>query len=58
MKNAINWFEIPAKDFDRAIGFYKKVLQVEMQIMQMDPTGAKWAFFHSTWRMAELEVAL
>ena len=45
MKNAINWFEIPAKDFDRAKRFYEEVLQAEMQIMQMDPKGAKWAFF-------------
>jgi predicted enzyme related to lactoylglutathione lyase len=26
MKNAINWFEIPATDFDRAVGFYQAVL--------------------------------
>ena len=45
MKNAINWFEIPAKDFDRAKGFYEEVLQAEMQIMQMEASGTKWAFF-------------
>ena len=45
MKNAINWFEIPAKDFDRSKRFYEEVLQAEMQVMQMDPKGAKWAFF-------------
>ena len=26
MKNAINWFEIPASDFDRAVKFYGAVL--------------------------------
>ncbi len=26
MANVINWFEIPAKDFDRACNFYEKVL--------------------------------
>ena len=45
MKNAINWFEIPAKDFNRAKGFYEEVLQVEMHTMEMEATGARWAFF-------------
>lgn len=26
MKNAINWFEIPATNFERAVGFYRTVL--------------------------------
>ena len=26
MSNAINWFEIPATDFSRAVGFYRTVL--------------------------------
>ena len=26
MKNALNWFEIPARDMDRAVGFYGQVL--------------------------------
>ena len=33
MANAINWFEIPAKNFDRAKSFYETVLGVEMHIM-------------------------
>ena len=45
MKNAINWFEIPAKDFSRAKGFYEEVLQAKMQTMEMEDTGAQWAFF-------------
>lgn len=31
--NIINWFEIPATDFDRAMTFYSKVLDVEMEEM-------------------------
>jgi predicted enzyme related to lactoylglutathione lyase len=30
MRNAINWFEIPATDFDRAVAFYSTVLGVEV----------------------------
>lgn len=45
MKNAINWFEIPAKDFKRAKGFYEKVLQIEMHSMEMEATDSRWAFF-------------
>lgn len=30
MKNAINWFEIPVTDFDRAKKFYEAVLEIEM----------------------------
>lgn len=31
MSNVINWFEIPAKDFDRACKFYGNVLDGEVQ---------------------------
>ena len=37
MKNAINWFEIPAADFGRATKFYAKVLGVELQHVPMGP---------------------
>ena len=43
MKNAINWFEIPVKDFDRAKKFYEAILDAEMQPMEMG--GMKCAFF-------------
>jgi len=33
MANVINWFEIPAIDFSRAMKFYSEVLQVEMTEM-------------------------
>ena len=29
MKNAINWFEIPSVDFDRAVKFYKSLIKGE-----------------------------
>jgi len=50
MQNAINWFELPSSDFDRAVGFYEKVLKVQMRrevaggmptgIFPADQTGA------------------
>lgn len=43
MKNAINWFEIPVKNFDRALGFYEAILGSKMQAMEMH--GMKSAFF-------------
>lgn len=35
MSNAINWFEIPAADFSRAVKFYSAVLNEELQQMKM-----------------------
>ena len=43
MKNAINWFEIPVKNLDRAKKFYEAILGAEMQTMEM--MGMKSAFF-------------
>ena len=42
MANAINWFEIPAEDFDRAKDFYSKVLDAELAAQEM--MGIKMAF--------------
>jgi predicted enzyme related to lactoylglutathione lyase len=42
MKNAVNWFEIPAKDFDRAKKFYETVLGAKTQVMEA--MGMKSAF--------------
>ena len=47
MKNAINWFEIPVKNFEKAKSFYEEVLQSEMQLMEMKEMGATMAFFPS-----------
>jgi predicted enzyme related to lactoylglutathione lyase len=33
MKNAINWFEIPAKNFDRAKSFYETVLGIKIHVV-------------------------
>jgi uncharacterized protein len=43
MKNAINWFEIPVKNFDRAKKFYETVLGADLQTMEA--MGMKSAFF-------------
>lgn len=31
MKNAINWFEIPVKDYNRAKKFYEAILDIQIQ---------------------------
>ena len=33
MKNAINWFEIPVKHFDRAKTFYATIMGAEISVM-------------------------
>ena len=33
MKNSINWFEIPVKNFERAKGFYGTILSGEIMTM-------------------------
>lgn len=43
MQNAINWFEIPAADFDRAVTFYSTVLGTEIQKAEF--MGEPQAFF-------------
>ena len=43
MKNAINWFEIPVKNFDKSKKFYETILGAEMQLMEA--MGMKSAFF-------------
>jgi len=43
MVNAINWFEIPVIDFEKAKRFYEFILGAEMQVMEMP--GMKSAFF-------------
>ncbi|MBI3259136.1 MAG: VOC family protein [Ignavibacteriae bacterium] len=43
MKNALNWFEIPATDFDRAVKFYNGILDAELYCTEMN--GYKMGFF-------------
>ena len=35
MENLINWFEIPATDFNRAVNFYKEILTISIEEMDM-----------------------
>ena len=37
MKNAINWFELPAKNFKRAVKFYETVMGIKIDVMPNDP---------------------
>lgn len=43
MANAINWFEIPVKNFSKAKTFYEIILGADMQLMEA--MGMKSAFF-------------
>ena len=43
MKNSLNWFEIPATDFDRAKKFYSDVL--DMPLYDSPNPTMKYAFF-------------
>jgi hypothetical protein len=35
-RNAINWFEIPSVDFDRAVKFYSTILGAPLHVMHME----------------------
>lgn len=50
MAHAINWFEIPAKNFDRAKAFYEQVLNIKM-ILPFD--GMKYAMFPADMQKGE-----
>lgn len=43
MANAINWFEIPVTDFDRALKFYNQLLGAPLHVEQMG--GFEMGFF-------------
>ena len=43
MENLINWFEIPATDFSRAVSFYKAVLGLDIKETEM--FGTKMGLF-------------
>ncbi|MCB0649290.1 MAG: VOC family protein [Saprospiraceae bacterium] len=49
MKNALNWFEIPVKNFDKAKSFYEEILQTKMDTMTMENMGLTMAFFPADW---------
>ena len=43
MQNLINWFEIPATNFNRAVSFYKAILDLKIEEAEM--FGSKMGFF-------------
>lgn len=43
--NALNWFEIPATDINRAKQFYETIFDIQMQTMEM--MGMQMAMFPS-----------
>lgn len=40
--NPVNWFEIPVTDMTRAVGFYSKVLSVDIHETEMGPNKMGW----------------
>jgi len=44
-KYPVNWFEIPASDFDRAVKFYSTIFDREFQVTHA--SGSDMAFFSS-----------
>ena len=45
MKNAISWFEIPAKNYERAKKFYSEILQAEITDYHMPEKNMKYGVF-------------
>lgn len=45
MTNAINWFEIPVTDMQRARAFYNELLQIELKDSPMEMEGMEMAMF-------------
>jgi predicted enzyme related to lactoylglutathione lyase len=44
--NAVNWFEIPVDDLERAKEFYESVLGVELALNEMGPAKMAWFPMH------------
>lgn len=40
--NAVNWFEIPVNDMDRAKSFYEGILGLELAVTEMGPSVMAW----------------
>jgi len=45
MKNAINWFEIPAKNYERAKKFYSEILEAKITDFHMPEKNMKYGVF-------------
>lgn len=56
MANAINWFEIPAKNFERAKSFYEAVLGITIQLVP-HPTN-KYGIFPADMEKGQIGGAL
>ena len=54
--NAINWFEIPANDIERAKGFYETILDIKMHTSNV--MGMDMAFFPSDSMAGKVSGAL
>jgi uncharacterized protein len=55
--NAINWFQIPATDIERARTFYETVCGVSLQKMDAGPDMQMWGF-PADWQKGEISGAL
>ena len=45
MKNAVNWFEIPVKNYERAKQFYNTVMALEIKDHHMPEQNIKYGMF-------------
>ncbi len=45
MKNAVNWFEIPVHNYERAKKFYSEVLEAEIIDHHMEDKNMKYGIF-------------
>jgi predicted enzyme related to lactoylglutathione lyase len=54
--NAINWFEIPATDLERARGFYESILDIQMPVSST--MGIEMAFFPYTPQSSKVSGAI
>ena len=45
MKNAVNWFEIPVKDYSRAKQFYETVMDSKIKDHHMPEQNTKYGMF-------------
>lgn len=49
MKSAIDWFEIPVLDFERAKTFYETLFGAKFETMEKEEMGMIMAFFPADW---------
>ena len=45
MANAINWFELPASNYQRAVNFYRSILGADFE--EFSSNGTRMAFFRN-----------